>query len=84
MQELDSRARPYVEALIATLKQEGSLTQPLVEAAFRAAGSRSPKCWPGSESATRPTSPSIGILPSMMPMFCRNIRPRPYRKCSVH
>lgn len=35
MQQLDEQARPYAEALVAALKQEGSLSQPLVEAAFR-------------------------------------------------
>lgn len=34
MQQLDRFARPYAEALVATLKQEGTLSQPLVEAAF--------------------------------------------------
>lgn len=35
MHQLDEQARPYAEALVTTLKQEGSLSQPLVEAAFR-------------------------------------------------
>ncbi len=35
MHQLDSSASPYAEALVAALKQAGSLTQPLVEAAFR-------------------------------------------------
>lgn len=35
MQQLDEQFRPYAEALVAALKQEGSLSQPLVEAAFR-------------------------------------------------
>ena len=34
MQQLDEQARPYAEALVAVLKQEGTLSQPLVEAAF--------------------------------------------------
>ena len=34
MQQLDSLARPYAEALVAALKQDGTLCTPLVEAAF--------------------------------------------------
>jgi protein-L-isoaspartate(D-aspartate) O-methyltransferase len=34
MQQLDDHVRPYVEALVATLKNEGKLSSPLVEAAF--------------------------------------------------
>ncbi|MBV9691524.1 MAG: hypothetical protein JO202_17635 [Ktedonobacteraceae bacterium] len=35
MQQLDDLAQPYVEALVTTLKKEGHLSSPLVEAAFR-------------------------------------------------
>jgi protein-L-isoaspartate(D-aspartate) O-methyltransferase len=34
MQQLDEQARPYAEKLVAVLKQEGTLSQPQVEAAF--------------------------------------------------
>lgn len=34
MQQLDEQARPYAEALVAALKRDGTLSQPLVEAAF--------------------------------------------------
>ena len=36
MQQLDEQALPYAQALVAALKQEGLLSQPLVEAAFLA------------------------------------------------
>jgi protein-L-isoaspartate(D-aspartate) O-methyltransferase len=35
LDDLDQLARPYAEALVDTLKSEGKLTSPLVEAAFR-------------------------------------------------
>lgn len=34
MQQIDELARPYIDSLVTTLKQNGTLTQPLVEAAF--------------------------------------------------
>src|SRR5260221_11099976 len=34
-QQLDDQARPYAEALVAALKNEGNLSSPLVEAAFK-------------------------------------------------
>lgn len=34
-QPLDAHARPYIEALVATLKQNGAVSSPLIEAAFR-------------------------------------------------
>ncbi len=35
MHQFDKQARQYAERLVAALKQEGCLSQPLVEAAFR-------------------------------------------------
>lgn len=34
-QQLDEQARPYIEALVTTLKQSGAISSPSVEAAFR-------------------------------------------------
>src|SRR5260370_2830445 len=34
-QQLDNQARPYAEAMVTALKNEGNLSSPLVEAAFK-------------------------------------------------